>query len=239
MDEVAAAAWMTTRAGFETREAMRGQSIHHAGRCVSRVDAAAEVVAGSVDGIEHDVRGGVTASRWCSASPRLRRRQIFASTLLIAVAAGRSPVVTELPQSLSVPVGGSSNTATVQVVTVLNPDGGPMWRRCRQLRMFSRDLRLHIVMLTISRDLVDRMVCPRARRLHPGQAWGDRRTGRFGPSNGSSPMLNAERSPTFYGSIRPNNSRCGADGPPDEAPVVIYRSHRRRLPDVTDISYAR
>ena len=113
-------------------------SIHIMLEDVSRIDAAAEVVAESVDGIEHDVRaGGVTV---VLGVPARHDAGLEYSRHVDCSGSGRSPVVTELPtQSYPVPVGGSSNTATVRVVTVQQSGRGPMWRcRCRPARECSR-----------------------------------------------------------------------------------------------------
>jgi proteasome lid subunit RPN8/RPN11 len=107
--------------------------------------------------------------------------------------------------------------------------------------MFSQDLRLHIVMLTISRDLVDRMVA-HARADHPDEACGVI----AGPEGSDRPerfipMLNAERSPTFYRFDSAEQLKVWREmDRADEAPVVIYHSHTatEAYPSRTDISYA-
>ena len=96
-------------------------------------------------------------------------------------------------------------------------------------------------MLTISRDLVDKII-EHARRDHPDEACGVI----AGPEGGDTPtrfipMLNAARSPTFYEfdsgeQLKVWNEMSGND----EEAVVIYHSHTatEAYPSRTDISYA-
>jgi proteasome lid subunit RPN8/RPN11 len=96
-------------------------------------------------------------------------------------------------------------------------------------------------MLTISRDLVDRIVA-HARADHPDEACGiiagpvgSGRPERFVP------MENAERSPTFYRFDSMEQLRVWREmDDRDEEPVVIYHSHTatEAYPSRTDISYA-
>jgi [CysO sulfur-carrier protein]-S-L-cysteine hydrolase len=96
-------------------------------------------------------------------------------------------------------------------------------------------------MLTITADLYDKIVA-HARADHPDEACGVI----AGPAGSDRPerfipMLNAERSPTFYrfdsteqfGVWREMDER-------DEEPVVIYHSHTatQAYPSRTDIAYA-
>jgi proteasome lid subunit RPN8/RPN11 len=96
-------------------------------------------------------------------------------------------------------------------------------------------------MLTIRADLVDAMVA-HARADHPDEA-----CGLIAGPDGSDrperfiPMVNAERSPTFYrfdSSEQLKVWRAMDDN--DEVPVVIYHSHTatEAYPSRTDISYA-
>ena len=96
-------------------------------------------------------------------------------------------------------------------------------------------------MLRISRDLHDQIV-EHARRDHPDEACGvlagpagSDRPARFVP------MMNAERSPTFYRFDSMEQLRVwrGMDER-DEEPVVIYHSHTatEARPSRTDISLA-
>ncbi|RBQ14872.1 peptidase [Spongiactinospora rosea] len=96
-------------------------------------------------------------------------------------------------------------------------------------------------MLTISQDLVDRIVA-HARADHPDEACGviagpvgSDRPERF------IPMENAERSPTFYRFDSMEQLRVWREmDDRDETPVVIYHSHTatEAYPSRTDISYA-
>jgi [CysO sulfur-carrier protein]-S-L-cysteine hydrolase len=96
-------------------------------------------------------------------------------------------------------------------------------------------------MLTISAELKDRIVA-HARADHPDEACGVI----AGPAGSDRPvrfipMLNAERSPTFYrfDSLEQLRVWREMDGR-DEEPVVIYHSHTATgaYPSRTDISYA-
>ncbi|MGV9412855.1 Mov34/MPN/PAD-1 family protein [Nocardia sp. NPDC003693] len=96
-------------------------------------------------------------------------------------------------------------------------------------------------MLVIRADLVDAMVA-HARADHPDEACGviagpegSDRAERF------IPMVNAERSPTFYRFDSGEQLRVWrAMDDADEEPVVIYHSHTatEAYPSRTDISYA-
>jgi proteasome lid subunit RPN8/RPN11 len=96
-------------------------------------------------------------------------------------------------------------------------------------------------MLTIDRALRDAVVA-HARRDHPDEACGviagaggsDRPTRRI-------PMLNAERSPTFYRFDSVEQLKVWREmDDQDEEPVVIYHSHTatEAYPSRTDIAYA-
>ncbi len=96
-------------------------------------------------------------------------------------------------------------------------------------------------MLTISRELYEKIVA-HARADHPDEACGvvaaligSDRPERF------IPMINAERSPTFYRFDSAEQLRVwrGMDDR-DEEPIVIYHSHTatEAYPSRTDISYA-
>src|SRR5208282_2760663 len=96
-------------------------------------------------------------------------------------------------------------------------------------------------MLTIPRDLYDQMVA-HARADHPDEACGviagPAGTGR--PER-FIPMINAERSPTFYRFDSMEQLAVWREmDDRDEEPVVIYHSHTatRAYPSRTDISYA-
>ncbi len=96
-------------------------------------------------------------------------------------------------------------------------------------------------MLVIRADLVDAMVA-HARADHPDEACGV-----IAGAEGSDrperfiPMVNAERSPTFYRFDSGEQLKVwrGMDDA-DEVPVVIYHSHTatEAYPSRTDISYA-
>jgi proteasome lid subunit RPN8/RPN11 len=96
-------------------------------------------------------------------------------------------------------------------------------------------------MLTISRDLVDRIIA-HARADHPDEACGVV----AGPVGSDSPerfvaMENAERSPTFYRFDSLEQLRVWREmDDRDEEPVVIYHSHTatEAYPSRTDISFA-
>jgi [CysO sulfur-carrier protein]-S-L-cysteine hydrolase len=96
-------------------------------------------------------------------------------------------------------------------------------------------------MLTISAGLRDEIVA-HARRDHPDEACGVI----AGPAGSDRPerfipMLNAERSPTFYRFDSLEQLRVWREmDDRDEAPVVIYHSHTatEARPSRTDISYA-
>ncbi|MER7206654.1 M67 family metallopeptidase [Streptosporangium sp. NPDC000239] len=96
-------------------------------------------------------------------------------------------------------------------------------------------------MLTISRELVDRIIA-HARADHPDEACGVI----AGPIGSDSPqrfvaMVNAERSPTFYRFDSLEQLRVWREMDDlDEEPVVIYHSHTstEAYPSRTDISYA-
>ncbi|MER5212974.1 M67 family metallopeptidase [Streptomyces sp. NPDC002838] len=96
-------------------------------------------------------------------------------------------------------------------------------------------------MLTITRDLYDKIVA-HARADHPDEACGVI----AGPEESDRPerhipMLNAERSPTFYkfddGELLQLYKEMWSR---DEEPVIIYHSHTatEAYPSRTDISYA-
>lgn len=96
-------------------------------------------------------------------------------------------------------------------------------------------------MLTIQRELRDAIVA-HARRDHPDEACGviagaagsDRPTRHI-------PMLNAERSPTFYRFDSVEQLKVWREMDDlDEEPVVIYHSHTatEAYPSRTDIAYA-
>ena len=96
-------------------------------------------------------------------------------------------------------------------------------------------------MLTIRADLVDAIVA-HARADHPDEACGVI----AGPEGSDRPerhipMVNAERSPTFYRFDSGEQLKVWRDMEnSDEAPVVIYHSHTatEAYPSRTDISYA-
>ncbi|MCG5220513.1 M67 family metallopeptidase [Streptosporangium sp. KLBMP 9127] len=96
-------------------------------------------------------------------------------------------------------------------------------------------------MLTIARDLVDKMVA-HARADHPDEACGVI----AGPVGSDRPerfiaMENAERSPTFYRFDSMEQLRVWREmDDRDEEPVVIYHSHTatEAYPSRTDIGYA-
>ncbi len=96
-------------------------------------------------------------------------------------------------------------------------------------------------MLTIEREIRDAIVA-HARRDHPDEACGvvagaegsDRPTRHI-------PMLNAERSPTFYRFDSVEQLKVWREmDEQDEEPVVIYHSHTatEAYPSRTDIAYA-
>jgi proteasome lid subunit RPN8/RPN11 len=96
-------------------------------------------------------------------------------------------------------------------------------------------------MLTISAELRSKILA-HARADHPDEACGVI----AGPSGSDSPerfipMLNAERSPTFYRFDSLEQLRVWREmDDRDEEPVVIYHSHTatEAYPSRTDISYA-
>ncbi|MDF0531004.1 M67 family metallopeptidase [Tsukamurella sp. 8F] len=96
-------------------------------------------------------------------------------------------------------------------------------------------------MLTIRRELVDRMIA-HARRDHPDEACGVI----AGPEGSDRPerfveMLNAERSPTFYRFDSGEQLRVWREmDARDEEPVVVYHSHTatEAYPSRTDVSFA-
>jgi [CysO sulfur-carrier protein]-S-L-cysteine hydrolase len=96
-------------------------------------------------------------------------------------------------------------------------------------------------MLTISRELYEKIVA-HARADHPDEACGVL-AGPVGSDRAQRfiPMINAERSPTFYRFDSAEQLRVwrGMDDR-DEEPVVIYHSHTatEAYPSRTDISYA-
>jgi proteasome lid subunit RPN8/RPN11 len=95
--------------------------------------------------------------------------------------------------------------------------------------------------LTIRADLVDAMVA-HARADHPDEACGVI----AGPDGSDRPqrhipMLNAERSPTFYRFDSGEQLKVWRElDAADQAPVVIYHSHTatEAYPSRTDVSYA-
>jgi [CysO sulfur-carrier protein]-S-L-cysteine hydrolase len=96
-------------------------------------------------------------------------------------------------------------------------------------------------MLTISADLRARILA-HARADHPDEACGviSGPAGRNRPER-FIPMLNAERSPTFYRFDSLEQLRVWREmDDRDEEPVVIYHSHTatEAYPSRTDISYA-
>ena len=96
-------------------------------------------------------------------------------------------------------------------------------------------------MLTIKRELVDKIIA-HARADHPDEACGVI----AGPEGSDRPerfipMLNAERSPTFYRFDSVEQLQVWREmDDRDEVPVVIYHSHTatEAYPSRTDISYA-
>ena len=96
-------------------------------------------------------------------------------------------------------------------------------------------------MLVIRADLVDAMVA-HARADHPDEACGVL----AGPDGSDRPerhipMVNAERSPTFYRFDSGEQLKVWRElDSADEAPVVIYHSHTatEAYPSRTDVSYA-
>jgi [CysO sulfur-carrier protein]-S-L-cysteine hydrolase len=96
-------------------------------------------------------------------------------------------------------------------------------------------------MLTISRDLLDRVIA-HARADHPDEACGVI----AGPAGSDRPerfvaMTNAERSPTFYRFDSMEQLHVWREmDDMDEEPVVIYHSHTatEAYPSRTDIPYA-
>lgn len=96
-------------------------------------------------------------------------------------------------------------------------------------------------MLTIRADLVDAIVA-HARADHPDEACGVI----AGPDGSDRPqrhipMVNAERSPTFYRFDSGEQLKVWREmDASDEVPVVIYHSHTatEAYPSRTDISYA-
>ena len=96
-------------------------------------------------------------------------------------------------------------------------------------------------MLTISSELRSKIVA-HARADHPDEACGviAGPTGRDKPER-FIPMINAERSPTFYRFDSLEQLRVWREmDDRDEEPVVIYHSHTmtEAYPSRTDISYA-
>ena len=96
-------------------------------------------------------------------------------------------------------------------------------------------------MLTISRDLLDRVIV-HARADHPDEACGviAGQAGSDRPQRFVA-MINAERSPTFYRFDSMEQLRVWREmDDNDEEPVVIYHSHTatEAYPSRTDISYA-
>ena len=96
-------------------------------------------------------------------------------------------------------------------------------------------------MLQISQELVDEMVA-HARADHPDEACGV-----IAGAEGSDrpvrfiPMVNAERSPTFYRFDSTEQLKVWREmGRNDEDPIVIYHSHTatEAYPSRTDVSYA-
>lgn len=97
------------------------------------------------------------------------------------------------------------------------------------------------IMLTISRELYEKIVA-HARADHPDEACGVI-AGPVGTDRPERfiPMLNAERSPTFYRFDSSEQLRVWREmDDRDEEPVVIYHSHTatEAYPSPTDISYA-
>ena len=96
-------------------------------------------------------------------------------------------------------------------------------------------------MLTIARELYEKIVA-HAREDHPDEACGVV----AGPAGSDRPvrfipMLNAERSPTFYRFDSLEQLKVWREmDDRDEEPVVIYHSHTatEAYPSRTDISYA-
>lgn len=96
-------------------------------------------------------------------------------------------------------------------------------------------------MLTISQRLVDQMIA-HARADHPDEACGVL----AGPEGSDRPerfipMINAERSPTFYRFDSGEQLKVWREmDRNDEEPVVIYHSHTatEAYPSRTDIAYA-
>ena len=95
-------------------------------------------------------------------------------------------------------------------------------------------------MLTITRDLYD-LIVVHARRDHPDEACGVI----AGPAGGRPerhiPMLNAERSTTFYRFDAAEQLRVWREmDDADEVPAVIYHSHTatEAYPSRTDVKYA-
>jgi len=96
-------------------------------------------------------------------------------------------------------------------------------------------------MLTISRELYEKIVS-HARADHPDEACGVI----AGPEGSDTPtrfipMINAERSPTFYRFDSAEQLKVWREmDDRDEEPVVIYHSHTatQAYPSRTDISYA-
>ena len=96
-------------------------------------------------------------------------------------------------------------------------------------------------MLTISRDLYEKIIA-HARADHPDEACGviAGPTGSHRPER-FIPMLNAERSPTFYRFDSMEQLKVWREMDDlDEEPVVIYHSHTatEAYPSRTDVSYA-
>jgi proteasome lid subunit RPN8/RPN11 len=96
-------------------------------------------------------------------------------------------------------------------------------------------------MLTIPRELYEKIVA-HARADHPDEACGVL----AGPAGSDAPtrfvpMINAERSPTFYRFDSSEQLKVWREmDDRDEEPVVIYHSHTatEAIPSRTDISYA-
>lgn len=101
--------------------------------------------------------------------------------------------------------------------------------------------RLESIVLSISRELVDKMIA-HARADHPDEACGVI----AGPEGSDRPerfiaMINAERSPTFYRFDSAEQLKVWREmDANDEEPVVIYHSHTstEAYPSRTDIAYA-
>ena len=92
-------------------------------------------------------------------------------------------------------------------------------------------------MLTISQELVDKIVA-HARADHPDEACGVIAGPRAGPPERFVPMVNAERSPTFYRFDSLDQLRVWREmDDRDEEPVVIYHSHTatEAYPSRTDV----